>query len=428
MASFFGKAKSSSTTTSPSKGPTPSTSNSVSEFDRVFRPFTLKKDAEIAPINWIQDAKRRKRNADVEVIVIDEDDSRDHDVEMIEPEPTPTASTRGNILFCVKMIAVIKMVTLEYIRHVLSRYPSLPTGSCSSDTIRSLMTRLSEAEVSGDTAAVRALLSHLQDRTRIPAKVFIFREDERPGYFGTFTKRSRLVKPRRPFARDDIVLDYTYDSGEEWGEEDEGGGDDVLGDSDDERDDEESDDLDGWLVDGDEEEVATPVEEREGLDAFPFPPISESSKSKRKAGKEKETDTDGKAKKRKVVVPLVPFVKGPCWETGIGECEYEPFNQYRVQFFNGKFLSFYPRMRGLLNCRSKIHRTPSTRSPLSRFRWTREMRLAHPPLRRPGQSISRNSSCQRCHLISSAPAHRHPKQHRLILSTASSNHSRSVHE
>jgi len=127
------------------------------------------------------------------------------------------------------------------------------------------------------------------------------------------------------------------------GEEDQGGGADVLGDSDDEREDEEeSNDQDGWLVDGDEEEVATPVEEREGLDGCPFPPTSESSKTKRKVGKEKETDTDGKAKKRKVV-PLVPFVKGPCWETEIGGCEYEPFNQYRIQFFNGKFLSFRPR-------------------------------------------------------------------------------------
>ena len=204
--------------------------------------------------------------------------------------------------------------------------------------VRSLLAQLSEAEVSDDTAAVRALLSKLQDRTRIPAKVLIFHEDERPGYFGTLTKRSRLIKPRRPFARDDIAIDYAYDSGAEWGEEDEGGGDDVLGDSDDERDDEEeSDDLDGWLVDGDDEEVATPVEEREGPDAFLFPPVPEGSKSKRKAGKEKETDTEGKAKKRKVVVPLAPFVKGPCWETAVGDCEYEPFNHYRIQLFNGRF-------------------------------------------------------------------------------------------
>jgi chromatin assembly factor 1 subunit A len=236
------------------------------------------------------------------------------------------------------------MVALEHLQEVLSGCPSLPTGCCSSDTVRSLMSRLSEAEVSDDTAAVRGLLSELQDRTRIPAKVLIFHEDERPGYFGTFTRRSRLIKPRRPFARDDIAIDYAYDSGAEWGEEEEGGGDDVLGDSDDEREDEEgSDDLDGWLVDGDEVEVVTPIEEREGLEAFPFPPIPtpEGSKSKRKVGKEKEKETEtgaeGKAKKRKVVVPLVQFVKGPCWETEIGDCEYEPFNQYRIQLFNGWF-------------------------------------------------------------------------------------------
>ena len=259
------------------------------------------------------------------------------------------------------------MVTLEYLRHVLSRCPSLPTGVCSLDTVRSLMVQLSEAEVSDDTAAVRALLSKLQDRARIPAKVLIFHEDERPGYFGTFTKRSRLVKPRRPFARDHIATDYSYDSGAEWGEEDEGGGDDVLGDSDDERDDEEeSDDLDGWLVDGDDEEAVTPIEEREGLDAFPFPPLAEGSKSKRKVGKEKETDTEAKAKKRKVVVPLVPFVKGPCWETAIGDCEYDPFNHYRVQLFNGQSLLSILHVRAELLIRmSQTRHIPLTLLPSS---------------------------------------------------------------
>ncbi|KAI9508476.1 hypothetical protein F5148DRAFT_1375796 [Russula earlei] len=257
MASFFGKQKASSASTSPSKGP----DSSLPEFDRVFRPFMLKKDAELAPINWFQDAKRRKTNVEAHVIVIDaDDDDDDDDVEMRSPEPDPNVSTR------------------EQLRRALSGCPSLPISCCSSDTVRSIMTRLSEAEVSDDTTTVRSLLSELQDRSRIPAK---------------------------------------YDSGEEWGEEEEGGGDDVLGDSDDEREDEEeSDDLDGWLVDGDDDE--------------------DSSKSKRKAVKEKGKETDGeaKAKKRKVVVPLVPFVKGPCLEAEIGVCPYEPFNQYRIQLFN----------------------------------------------------------------------------------------------
>ena len=99
MANFFGKPKTSSIATSPSKGPAPSTSSTLPEFERVFRAFTLKKDAELAPLNWLQDAKRRKQHAGAEVIVIDEDDTGDHDVEMSEPEPCSGANTKRNIFF-----------------------------------------------------------------------------------------------------------------------------------------------------------------------------------------------------------------------------------------------------------------------------------------------------------------------------------------
>jgi chromatin assembly factor 1 subunit A len=91
MASFFGKPKTSSTPTSPSKGPIPSSSNTLSEFDRVFKPFVIKKDAELAPLNWFRDAKRRQ----ADVIVIDEDDTEVHDVEMSELVPSPSVSPRG---------------------------------------------------------------------------------------------------------------------------------------------------------------------------------------------------------------------------------------------------------------------------------------------------------------------------------------------
>ncbi|KAI0262931.1 chromatin assembly factor 1 subunit A-domain-containing protein [Gloeopeniophorella convolvens] len=322
MANFFGKPKASpSTSTSPFKGSAASSSSSntvMSEFDRVFKPFLVKKEAELAPTNWFRDAKRRRRHANANVIIIDDDGKEMNDVEMAELQPSPDASPR------------------THIRRLLATCPSVPLPSRSSEPVRSVVARLTEAEVSDDTATVRALLSQLRDRAQIPAKVLIFREDERPGYFGTFTKRSRLIKPRKPFARDDVALDYAYDSGAEWGEEEEGGGDDVLGDSDEERDDDEgSDDLDDWLVDGEDEEAVTPIEEREGLDAFPFPPLPEAGKSKRKAAKEAEAGGDAsKTKKRKVVVPLVPFVKGPCWESEIGKCEYEPFEQYRIQLFN----------------------------------------------------------------------------------------------
>ena len=101
MASFFGKPKTSTTSASSSEVPPPSASATQSEFDRVFKPFTLKKDAELAPTNWFQDAKRRKQFADADVIVIDDDGtpSGDCDIEMIEPEPSPDVNTRRNIFF-----------------------------------------------------------------------------------------------------------------------------------------------------------------------------------------------------------------------------------------------------------------------------------------------------------------------------------------
>jgi chromatin assembly factor 1 subunit A len=99
MASFFAKPKPSSTTTSPSKNLKSSALNTLPEFERAFKPFTLKKDAELAPMNWFTDAKRKRQYADAEVIVIDEDDTGDHDVEMSEPEPSPDASSRRNYFF-----------------------------------------------------------------------------------------------------------------------------------------------------------------------------------------------------------------------------------------------------------------------------------------------------------------------------------------
>lgn len=196
--------------------------------------------------------------------------------------------------------------------------------------VRTVLNQLNEAEIAGDDQLVRSLLSLLRSRKDIPAKIIIFHEDARPGYFGTWTRPSREVGPRTPFAKDVVARDYTYDSGEEW--EEEGGGDDVVEDAEDEDAgaEEEDSDLDSWLVDDDDvEDPGTPIDERESspglLDMPPLPP-------KRKSG---EGEGAKNGKRRKVVVPLVPFTKGPCWETTVGQCEYEPFNPYKIQLFNG---------------------------------------------------------------------------------------------
>lgn len=201
-------------------------------------------------------------------------------------------------------------------------------------TVRTILAELNEAEVAGDDQAVRSLLNLLQDRKAIPAKVLIFKDDARPGYYGTWTRSSREVGPRTPFAKDVVAMDYTYDSGEEW-EEESGDADDVVENQEEEDgDDEEADsDLDSWLVDDDEvEEPGTPIEDRSGSPGFPYnlpvPPPP-----KRKAA---DSDPAKTSKKRKVVIPLVAFTKGPCWESTVGSCPYEPFKPYRIELLNGE--------------------------------------------------------------------------------------------
>lgn len=81
MANFFGKPKGGSARASPAQdsdsGAGPSTSQS--EFERTFKPFVVKKGAEIAPTNWFSDSKkkshRRRTFTDRDIIVIDEDES-----------------------------------------------------------------------------------------------------------------------------------------------------------------------------------------------------------------------------------------------------------------------------------------------------------------------------------------------------------------
>ena len=101
--SFFAKPKAASFPSTSAKGSVPvqrqeSRPNSptkIPDFTRTFRPFSLKKDAELAPVNWFRaqrtKAKAGKRRSvrhhlegDVIVIEDDEDKKVDEDVEMID--------------------------------------------------------------------------------------------------------------------------------------------------------------------------------------------------------------------------------------------------------------------------------------------------------------------------------------------------------
>eukprot|EP00041_Stephanoeca_diplocostata_P003150 m.32229 g.32229 ORF g.32229 m.32229 type:complete len:876 (+) comp14092_c0_seq2:117-2744(+) len=79
-------------------------------------------------------------------------------------------------------------------------------------------------------------------------KLLQFQEDIRPAYYGSHSKTSAAVTGRRPLHRD-TTMDYEYDSGEDW-EEEEVGDDcsDAGSDSEGERNDAEEDEDDGFMV------------------------------------------------------------------------------------------------------------------------------------------------------------------------------------
>ncbi|KAI6036535.1 chromatin assembly factor 1 subunit A-domain-containing protein [Pisolithus microcarpus] len=330
LANFFGRTKPPMQVSSP-KDPLGAADPSAIEndFQRTFKPFVLKKDAECAPHNWFVESKRPKPGGrgsgithDDAIVVDDTDATSDARTHVPLSDELAADSEADGLQDTLKLLRLRSLV--RPVRRGVSSFKTYNPR-----TVRDIMIQLSEAEVAGDPSQVRHLLKILSDRRLLPAKVLIFNEDARPGYYGTWTRNSRIIGPRTPFARDFLARDYGYDSGEEWEDEDPAQADDVVDDAeeDDADGDEADSDLDSWLVD--DEEVETPLlDSRDPSPSLPANLIMPPSKRKAE-GLSKQQE-----KKRKVVVQLVPFAKGPCWESAIGNCEYEPFEAYRIQLFN----------------------------------------------------------------------------------------------
>ena len=336
-------------------------SPALSDFERIFKSFSLKKGCILAPVNYFETPRKRKGKEvavlnSSGIICLDSDDEEEGFGDVIEKDlrsgsaDVSSMTAQGILVFMISR-DIADPSCSERLSNILTSLPSsldrsrLPrprwkgSGSdfriynpCS---IQDVMTKLSEAEIVGDDNEVRTLLNQLQDRALFPAKVLIYHEDARPGYFGTWTRSSKIIGPRRPFGKDVVEFDYNYDSGEDWEEEPIGDVDDVLQDDGEDGDSEEADsDLDDWLVDDDEEPET--YQTVQGASPLGFPDFSDMPPP---PPKRKAVEPDKKVKKRKVVVPLVPFSKGPCWERRIGEYEYEPFNSYRIQLFNGELIN-----------------------------------------------------------------------------------------
>ncbi|KAF8520215.1 hypothetical protein BU17DRAFT_89212 [Hysterangium stoloniferum] len=299
----------------------------VSDHDATFKPFVVKKDVQMAPCNWFlaqRQHRNRKVSAERKTVIEIDDDGRQISTADIEHSEMDVDDEELDVS------SLSSRETLQY--HLDLDTPCLRESTLTikqqrrttlQRSVRSLMHELNDAEVQGNHRSVRKLTAMLKDRSVIPAKVFIFAENNRPGYLGTWTKVSSTIGPRTPFARDLAAFNYELDSDAEWEEEEIG---DEVDSVDDTLDDDEissvASDLVDWLVEGDEVEVE-PLATKEGT--IPLTSIT---------GKRKTIDNREALIKRRRVVPLIPFQKGPAWEYELGTCTYEPFSCMRIQSFN----------------------------------------------------------------------------------------------
>merc|ERR1712096_355090 len=107
----------------------------------------------------------------------------------------------------------------------------------------------------------KIVIKSAETNVKVPrAKLLQFHTNQRPAYWGTWTKKSEYISGRRPFGKDEDRFEYDYDSDEDWEEEEEG---ESLSDNEDDKEkEEEKDDYEvdneffvphGYLSDEEEE-------------------------------------------------------------------------------------------------------------------------------------------------------------------------------
>lgn len=157
---------------------------------------------------------------------------------------------------------------------------------------------------------------------------------------GTFSKTSRVIRPRQPFVKDTGIFDYDYDSEADWDDEDPEGedvnSDDAMSNEGD--DDEDDNSLMGdWMCGDDEVDfVDGYVEEDASVPSNPDDLDFEAHQ--RAAAKREQAARD--ARRTKKAKPLIPVHIGPCWEDVPGTIKHNTFANLKIQFLNGTQTAF----------------------------------------------------------------------------------------
>ncbi|KAF9519936.1 hypothetical protein BS47DRAFT_1336670 [Hydnum rufescens UP504] len=341
LTSFFSKAQ-----TSKRVVPRSQDSSSKSDYERHFLPFTVKKHTVLAPINrFHQQHQIPHVSGQPEIISIDDDEPQQmDDIHVEKLEVSQTAKSDRDVEMAALSGSSLTQWSAnheDYLAEFLSKVPiprrigpshSLPSAratrfrSHAPISVRQVMGCLIEAEVNGDEKTTRDLHTLLGDHQKIPRKLLQFCENSRPPYYGTWTKSSTFVGPRTPFARDLVAFDYSYDSGDDWEEEEVEGAEELVSELDSDGSGGDDFEADDWLV-GDDEDIEVAGDPAEGDPTDPR--ILKKRKAENAPGAAVATK-----KRRPLAGPLVPFFRGPCFEDVVGQCQYEPFNAFRIQLLN----------------------------------------------------------------------------------------------
>ncbi|CAJ0861349.1 13130_t:CDS:2, partial [Entrophospora sp. SA101] len=145
-------------------------------------------------------------------------------------------------------------------------------------------------------------LNLLNDKSKVWIKLLQFGENHRPSYYGTWTKTSKKITGRRPFAKDPDYFDYDYDSEAEW-ELDDG------------------EELKNFLVPDSylsEDEGVEESDESINLSA-------ESSPNKKNVVR--------KERGHRMIEPMKEMVIGPIFEEVLGDKNHQ-LSEYSIQFLN----------------------------------------------------------------------------------------------
>ncbi|XP_037811592.1 chromatin assembly factor 1 subunit A [Lucilia sericata] len=163
-----------------------------------FRPFQVKGDMKLAPVIrkiFTPEAKNRLDN-----LLGCKNDDDDEEEDVVRRKPLPKTQLYLSELRSGK---------------ILPGKWRRPSTESKDDVIlvEDELERVGQ-EIVEDTPA------YIREEMRV--KFYKFHDNRRPPYYGTWRKKSAVVKPRKPFAQDKKFFDYEVDSDDEWEEEEPG--------------------------------------------------------------------------------------------------------------------------------------------------------------------------------------------------------------